>query len=161
MTAWPPEAEAMSRAIEARDAAIEDAAAAQRELAEAKARSSGAAVTRAIGAQVAEAVCREVRSLVMVSGAEPVGHPPLAMPALERVIVAALLDGYARTEDLEGLAREHFSVGVLGLLFDFLSTARAEGVVHTDESIARAFATCGYCAHDTMMRQLQIGRAHV
>jgi hypothetical protein len=154
VSAWPPEAEALSRAIEARDAAVEDAAAARRDMAAAQARLSGAAMAARIGDQVAEHVCREVRSLVMVAGPAPVGHPPLAVPDLERVVVAALLDRYARPGDLEGLERRHFSVGLLGLLFDFLLTAMMDGAVHDDASIAKAFEACGYCSAAMMRRQL-------
>jgi hypothetical protein len=106
-------------------------------------------------------VVREVRTLALLDKPVTYGLPPAHVIHLERVVVAALLDGWGQLADVEGLEPEDFSGRILGHLFAFARSAREEGKSYSDEGVARAFERLGYCRADKLAALLRVLRHDV
>jgi hypothetical protein len=106
-------------------------------------------------AAIVEAVRVEVRALGLLERSVAYGPPPVASPECERQVVAALLEGYGQLEHVSRLEREHFASPLMGWLFEVLRESRRDGVVLSDESLARAFDTQGFIGRENMLRALR------
>lgn len=106
------------------------------------------------------AVIREVRTLALLDRPITYALPPAHVVPLERIVVSALLDGWADLADVEGLEPEHFADRLLGHLYAFARSARDEGRSYSDAAVAQAFERGGYCRADRLRALLETLRLH-
>lgn len=104
--------------------------------------------------ELAAYLTREMRTLALLEKPITFALPAAHVVPLERLVVSALLDGWAQLGDFAGLEPEHFADRLLAHLFVFLRTAREEGVTYSDGSIAQAFERLGFCHAERMKEQL-------